>query len=440
MKQFAVNKKLSFLLSAVVVLLVAFCVLTGNYLYNTKADNNSTLSPVSLDSLDYNSMEITLNMNGNAILYYSTNRKTWNEADGTVITGSQGNAAMLYDISWVSMSGKATLYFRGNMDRTTCAVAIPAYNKKFKAKFDKMDGTFDFENTEGIEVIRWRKITDYTWNYIWAEHGKADLQVKNDSSDPYYAKYGFIGKIQKLESFENDVMRMRVKGTKLMFQTVPMVRKEGNDGAPPSKEVKVAIPALKAAPNIKVNVKKLTVNSTIRQQWSTTRSAVDTNWQNCTKAMSIETIAPEAASGSAMQSVYFRTAATSSASPSKVTTLEIPAREAAPEAPFAFNAIAPTSAKRRATATLSFSNVPSVGYQYTVVKTGTLDETRASWKAVRQAKTIKFNDRNLPAGSIIYVRTAGVAKNVNKNIDLKLPSKCYSFVVPAYPAAPSTTP
>lgn len=73
-----------------------------------------------------------------------------------------------------------------------------------------------------------------------------------------------------------------------------------------------------------------------------------------------------------------------------------------------------------------------------VVKAGTLDETTARWKAVKKAKNVKFNERQLPAGSIIYVRTAGVAKNVNKNIDLQLPSKCYSFTVPAYPAAAGT--
>lgn len=346
MKQL-MNKKSVLLLFAAVMVLFALCA-GGRYLYITKADNNATASPVSLAGLDFNSMEITLDMNGNAILYYSTNRKTWNEADSTMITDSNGKNQMLYDISWVSMSGKATLYFRGNLDRTTCAVPIPAYNKKFKAKFDKTDGTFDFENTEGVEIIRWRKITDYAWNYIWAEHGKAEQEIKGVDTDPYYKKYGITGKVQKLEDFESDVMRMRVKGTKLMFQMVPMARiKDVSDGAPPSKEVKVSIPALKAAPNIKVNVKKLTVNSTEKQQWSTTRSSIDTNWQNCTKAMSIESIAPEAASGSAMQTVYFRTAATSSASASKVTTLEIPARAAAPEAPFSYNPVAATAKKKQ---------------------------------------------------------------------------------------------
>ncbi len=202
---------------------------------------------------------------------------------------------------------------------------------------------------------------------------------------------------------------------------------------PPSKEVKVSIPALKAAPTIKVNVKKLTVNTTVKQQWSTTRSALDSDWINCSKTMKRSDLASKAAIGETDQTLYFRSAATSSVSASKIATLVIPVRAEAPEAPISVRMVTPASIKKKASASIVFSSVPSEGYEYCIIKAGVLDESKASWKTIKTSKTLKFNQSRLPTRSIIYVRTKGVAQNLNKKIDLKLPSLCYSVTIPAYP-------
>ena len=87
-------------------------------------------------------MELTLNTKGNAIIYYSTNKSKWYEADGAfAIANTDGesndmSATVTYDISWISATGSTKLYFRGNVNHTTLPVIIPACNKKFKVKFE----------------------------------------------------------------------------------------------------------------------------------------------------------------------------------------------------------------------------------------------------------------------------------------------------------------
>lgn len=384
----------------------------------------ASANAVEVSKIDYENMELTLKMNGNAIVYYSTNKNTWYEADGAIaITAGDGSgdtgAEMIYDISWVS-TGKTTIYFRGNVNTTTLPVVIPAYNKSFKVTFDKAAGTFDFENTQDVEVIRWRKTTDYLWRYVCADREAAGTS-----------------EIQALDDFEQDIENLRVKGAKLIFQTMPVTWTEDNDGARPSKEVKVTIPAKRSAPSMKVNIKKLTINTKTSHEWSTDK----TKWTPCTESnMELKDLAPNSISGSASTTLYFRSSSTTKNCESKIATIEIPPRGTAPAAPVAISVTPPASAGKMAKASLIFSNVPTQGYEYVIIKNGgTLNEKTAAWKTVKTAKTLKYTEKSLPAGSIIYIREKGIAKNVNKNIDLKLPSKYFSMTVPAYSTAGSGT-
>lgn len=397
---------------------------------------------ITLNQIDYDNMELTLNTGGNAIIYYSTNKSKWYEADGAFAIADNDSASgktdatVTYDISWISATGSTKLYFRGNVDHTTLPVTIPAYNKKFKVKFDKANGDFDFDNLENVEIIRWRKSTDYTWGYIWADRSK----TKTNTVDT--AKYGNITSVQTLEDFEKNVVpSLRVKGAKLIFQTVPVIGNARDEGIRPSKEVSVKIPAKRAAPNVKVNIKKLTVNTTTKQQWVTTTGSIagvpDTEWQACTKTMDLNTIAADAIAGTSAKTLYFRTSATSTNCESKVTTVKIPARADEPTTSVVIDQTAPTSSKGKAKAKVMFTNVPSEGYEYVIIKNGAaLNEKTAAWKTIKTAKTITFTEKNLPVGSVIYVRVKGVNENVKKGIELKLPSKYYkSKPVEAYPTA-----
>ncbi len=187
----------------------------GSYLYIATAEEDAVAAdPVTLESLDYNTMEVSLNTNGNVVVYYSTNKKTWYEADAT-ITSSAGKQSMLYDISWLTY-GK-TVYFRGNIDKTICIVKLPASNKKLKVKFSKADGTFDFDNTNGAEVVRWRKTTDYNWHYVWLNSKPTvTMDSENEEDKKYCEKYG-VKVIQSMQNFLNEVNTLRAKPVKLLF-------------------------------------------------------------------------------------------------------------------------------------------------------------------------------------------------------------------------------
>lgn len=393
-----------------------------------------TASPVELDRIDYSNMELSVKTNGNVIVYYSTNKTKWYEAEPVASTNGKSEPVLFYDISWISASTETTLYFRGNSNTTTLAVKIPGYNKSFKVKFDKAAGTFDFLNTEDAEVIRWRKQTDYNWNYVWVDSSKKDPLEISDTTDENYKKYGITGTIQSVSDFEKEIANLRVKGAKLIFQIAPTPSSTDSQGSRPSKDVKVSVTAKKTAPSMKVNIKKLTVNTRTKYEWTVTNpfTATKEDWKNCSKSnMALSDLAPDAVNGTSDVTLYFRSEATSSSCESKVTALTIPAREDKPTSPVVI-AQTPGDKEGKGKATLTFSNVPTQGYEYTIVKSGTLDETKASWKKITKAKTVKFTEKSLPAGAKIYVRNAGIALNVRKGIDLKLPSKYLEQVVPAY--------
>lgn len=435
MRQFIRKKSVIFLPAFLAMILLLGVVGALKFVY--AAD---PASAVELDKIDYNTMELFIKTNGNTIVYYSTNKTKWYEAEPVTSTSESGNSqTLLYDISWISASTETTLYFRGNTNTTTLAVKIPGYNKNFKVKFNKASGTFEFLNTEDAEVIRWRKQTDYNWNYVWVKETERTRTINDITSDDY-KKYGINGTIKSIAAFEEEIEDLRIKGAKLIFQIAPTPwSSTASQGSRPGKDVKVSVTAKKAAPSMKVNIKKLTVNTKTRYEWTKKNpfTAGDGDWENCTKSnMELSELAPDAMDGKNEVTLYFRSEATSSSCESKTAALTIPKREAAPTSPVVI-AQTPGDKEGKGKATLTFANVPSQGYEYTVVKSGTLDETKASWKKITKAKTVKFTEKSLPEGAKVYVREAGIALNVKKGIDLKLPSKCVELSVSPYTATES---
>lgn len=406
-----VQKKIVLILSVFAIVLM-FGI--AGMLHHFSAANAENESAVSLLGIDYDNMELKLSSGGNGIVYYSTDRKKWYEAEN--LAGNE----LVYDISWISASKATTLYFRGNIKTDTLSVKIPGYNSKFKVTFDKITGEFEFSNTEGAKLIRWRKSTDYTWSYIYADSSKASgtETVNGKTID-----------IQSIEDFEKEVENFRVKGTKLVFQTAPEAYDSTTGkGSRASKDVTVTISAKKTAPTVKVNVKKMTINTTTKLEWTNT-NPFDTSktsvWTDCTKSnMSLSSFAQNALDGTGDVTLYFRTAATTSACESKVTALKIPAREKSVKSTVDVT-YTPGKREGNGKVTLKFSNLPSQGCEYVVVKPAdkdSYDEATASWKTLKTSKEVSFSEKALPTGSVIYIRDAGVAENVNKGVALVLPS------------------
>ncbi len=406
-----------------VLILAVLGIISMIYFVNVQGSGMpGSASPVELDKINYEEMELTVKTNGNAIVYYSTDRKKWYEAEMAIGGGTGTSDTLTYDISWISASTTKTLYFRGNVDKTTLDVKIPGYNKSFKVKFDKAAGDFDFQNTDGGNIVRWRKTTDYDWHYV-------DIEKSTGGGT------GAENAPQSLDDFQKAIDELRVKSVKLIFQIAPVEwESEQNQGSRPSKDVKVTVPAKKAAPSVKINVKKLNVNTKTTQEWTKENplTVSDDGWFSCSKTMKLEELADKAVAGTVSEeAVYIRTAATSSNSASKVTALTVPGRENAPELSSVLGInYTPGKTAGKGKVAVSFQNVPSQGFEYIVMTSGTLtDETTAKWKTIKKSKTVKFSESKLPVSSIIYVRVAGTTENVKKGIKLTLPSKCAAYTV-----------
>jgi len=419
-------KKKQLMILPAVVLLMAFLWIVAAFHY-TGANTNA--QEVAVDSIDYEKMEARILYNDNQIIYFSTDNKTWHEAEGVNVTTSKGNA-LQYDISWNTSKKETTIYFRGNSNTKTATLVIPAYNTTFKAKFDKAEGGIEFSNMEGATVVRWRKTTDYTWHYV-----NVDASV---TTPPTVTIGGSSVTPQSYNDFVAELDNLRVKGAKIHCQTAPSDWVDvNNPGMRPSKEVKVTISAKKSAPSVKVNVKKMTVNTKTTQEWLTKEEwEKKAQWHACSKNMKVSDLAPDAVkeSGRKDVTIYVRTEATSSNAASKIAILEIPQRDGIPTSPASLVLTAGKQAGK-GKANLTFTSVPAQGYQYYIQKSGgSFDETAVSWKTVKKAKTIKLSESKAPKGSVIYIRVAGVAQNVNKGIALQLPSECSSLTVGDYPA------
>ena len=92
----------SFMILFALICFVGASVITGNTI---KAASN-----VAVTEIDYENLTLTLNPNGNAIIYYSTNKSTWNEIESC--DGPEGTK--IIDIAWTSTTSDTKLYFKGN--------------------------------------------------------------------------------------------------------------------------------------------------------------------------------------------------------------------------------------------------------------------------------------------------------------------------------------
>lgn len=358
---------------------------------------------VTIGKIDYDQLTLEIYSNGNAVVYYSLDKSTWIEVDAAY--NSNGRSYRM-DISWLSNTKDQTLYFKGNMVQTIRSITLPAYNSKFKAKYEKTDGYFIFDNLDDADSFQWRKATDYYWT-----------TVKLDESSSSYKEF-----MQTINSF-------LTKGAKLYFRTPQRLGSgSGDEGVRPSKEVLVTIPARTSAPTIRVNSSKLTLNTTSSMEYYDQKTST---WKECSSSMKLEDIAPAALykNGSRSVELMLRKASTASNPHSKTAYLTIPGQPKAPSIGDSSDDV--VYYYRNFKLILQFITTSKENpYQYTIVKPGkTLDVSKASWKTVTSKKIITVSKSSAPEGSIVYVRKKGTDENLSKNIKLELASDVNSFKV-----------
>lgn len=358
----------------------------------------ATAAEVEITAIDYEKLTLTLKPNGNNIVYFSTNKTKWSEVEAKDNT----QLDWVMDISWVSASKEVTLYFKGDIETEIVEVKLPKMNTSIKAKFDKVDGTITFSNIGNAEHFQWRKNTDYTWHTVPLDETHTDYKAF----------------IKQLETF-------RVKGAKIVIRTVSVNGTPTSLGERPSKEITVSITKRGNVPSVKVNIKTLKLNTTVKQEYSEDNG---TTWKECFKTMELADIAPSVLYNNGTpgtdKTILFRTIATNTAPHSKVLTLNIPGQKKAPVIGGKESSTVSCYTEDDKYFFLQFKDASAnLQYEYVIIKPGKeFNATKAAWKTVKNSKLIKMSKKSVPEGTTVYIRYKGVAQNVSKGIELQLPS------------------
>lgn len=359
-----------------------------------------TSSSISFGSIDYDAYTLQVFNNGNSIVYYSTDKSNWYEVESMY---DSSTASYTMDIAWIADTKEVTLYFKGNTVTTIKSITLPMKNSSFSVTFNKAEGDFTFDNTEESQYFEWRKSTDYNWSKVSLDEDTSSYQ-----------------------EFLKTVNTFRVMGAKIYIRTPQIIGSGSNSvGCRPSKEVQITIPKRANAPTIKVNLAKLTLNTTEAMEYYDTTSDL---WIGCSSSMSLEDIAPTVLyrNGGKKVTISIRTAETDNAPYSKTANIMIAGQVAPPV--IGDDSANVTYYYMNSKLTMQFHSASkSTPYEYTVVKADdTFDTAKATWRTVTNSNIMTISTSTAPNECKIYIRKKGV--------DSTLPSATASFTV-KYPQA-----
>ncbi len=363
---------------------------------------------ITVGKTDYDEMTMRVYMNGNSICYFSTDaKKTWNELEGDIVTDSTGSYKIM-DISWASVSADVTVCFKGDKNVEVTEAVLPKQSVAFKVKYLKASGDFEFSGNDDFSSFMWRKSTDYNWKTV-----------------------PFDEKSTGYKAFLKEIEGLKLKGAKLVFRTAQIAGTDAdNMGERPGRDISISITKRTAAPVIKVNVNKMTLNTKASMEYFNVKTSA---WEPCEKNMTLAAMVPDVLfnNGAKKTSVKIRNAETATKPYSNTFILTVPGQGTAPSVgtdvtcAFEEGKLALTFVKASAT----------VPYEYCVVAAGSsFDESTAKWKTVKKAKTVKITQKAAPDGSTVYFRYKGIAANDAKKIALALPSYYCTYSV-KWPAA-----
>lgn len=371
--------------------------------------------PVVVHSVNYEEAYMLIDPANNTKVYYSDSKQTvWNEIEGEKTAAGY----LKLDISWISAASDYELNLKGLIhtvedeeeDIEIVTVTLPEKNNDLKVTFDKLSGELEFTNEGAAETFVWRKSTSYEWS--------KPVSITSQSK-------AFLAELEAL----------RIKGGKIVVRiegTDGVRKKDGtfDAGVRQSKEVTVTIAKRAAAPKVAVDINKLTLSTKTTMEYRIfaidgVKQSGDT-WADASLKMELSDVAPMSlytATSKAKESVTvaFRTAETAKAPHSQVQYLTIPVQKATGEIAM----ISVSGGKYK----FSFPDASKTNaVQYTVVKAGsTFNPLTAAWKTATTAKAVTLVEKNVAAGSKIYVRIKGTAQT--SKVSLVLPTHYISYTV-----------
>ncbi|MCR5830117.1 MAG: hypothetical protein K6F93_07230 [Lachnospiraceae bacterium] len=386
-------------------LIMAWMLVAAAFTGEARADEAQT---VEIGVTDYEALTMEIIRNGNTIIYSSLdNKKTWSEIDG-VIVGDK----LIMDIQFASSASDVNVWLKGDKDSKVIKVVIPKQSSTFKAKYDRGTGTIVMSGYEDRTTFRWHKSTDDNYQ-----------TVSFDTNNASYRK------------FENEIEKLTTKGAKIMIG-LPGRNGTGIDdmGVRPVKEVTVTIPKRSSAPNVKINVTKLTLNTRDKMEYQVIGSGDD--WKTCTKNMSVSDIAPSVLyeNGSKTVAIKFRNAATSSRPASLESFVTIKGQNAGPAVGTSGKdvKIEAGTGKLAGKTIITFNTASKTApVEYKIVKPNETEVNYTKgWKAIKQAgKVVKLSERQLPKGSKVLFRFKGINANASKGIEAVIPSAYITYNV-----------
>lgn len=379
------------------------------------ASGKKAEAALAVKEIDYEKSTITItSTSGDTTLYFSDKRKTKWE----MVTEQFQNGECTMDISWVSMTQNYELTFKGdktNKSEEILSVIIPKQEKGFKAKYNLKTKEITFTGA-GSRNIEYRKNNTENWS-------------------PFTDSAALKPVLERLsENGASVYFRLKAeKGTSA-----------SSAGYRASKEVACKISKKTAAPNVTINTSDSTIavqsGWQVREVEITEKSGVQYasslgEWKTYSSAKDVPL--GEIASGAVYKAgedqsaekkdVYlqFRKSATSTAQLSYITTIKVPAQEAAPtkeDSGISMEFTSPTSFKL----TISAAS-PMRQYEYCIVdaqdmKGDTItDPESITWKTISSATATEIKKADAPQNSVIFYRKKAVGKTGDKDFKLATP-------------------
>lgn len=353
---------------------------------------------ITVKSINYKNSTITLQMNsGDTEVYYSnSSKKSWD-----LIEGDINNRLITFDISWISLSSKYTITFKGNHSTGITTVTLPKQTSTFKATYSKAKGTISFKNY-GTRTIEWKKKNSSTWNTV------------NENS------------------LTQELSYLYSNGATVIFRLAPVNGTSNTDvGLRASNEVTITIPKKASAPNIKINGSKFLIAANKGLAYRTKEAnGTVTDWTtiSTTTNLLLKNIAAKAmytlSSTQSEVTLQFRTNASSSSQVSNISTVVVPVQEGPPSADKYGISLAYTGSSTLKIQVKAAST--TVPFEYVIVKQDDeLNYLTCNWTPITTSTAVTITSTSAPKGSHIFIRKKSI--EATETVDYALASVEYDI-------------
>jgi len=429
-----------------------FMLFLGFLLFQNKATAAaSTISPITIVSVDYREENIIVKNNGNSKINFATETEAakgnWEIQDPDLNVDGTIAATTTIDISWLSPSAENILKIKGSENEEEKRVIILEKTKK-------LDISISYANIENLDKLE----TIATLLNIMSTAGTADNPIKFDDLE---WKKGDGGDWKLIDTLTvAQLEKYQIMGTYLYFRIMAEKAIPGvTEGRRASNEVKVKIAKKLPRMVIGIDGEEFTADIRYGKEY---RVSIDggeqTEWKKitnrATKTVDLATIANDGSNGTTSEFpsmvIEIRDYATSKAASSKIKEIILEQQEDLG------GVIVPGSAPVIVDADdkdiyISYNGIKNMviaipaatigePYEYTVVaKDDDFDITRVVWTSITKNTSVKILASRAVEGGTLYVRRKEIKSKEKTKTTAAVAYKLASTYLPYsinYPSIP----